>query len=97
MVTVGAVIDRPVVLHNKTTSPQGDNQLFPSEIPIFAMQILGGRSMIAPTTHRNDSSTNRNLQIRLSVIFYFENSIFKIEKVRYIIQNKKMFFGHFTP
>jgi len=61
MVTVGAVIDRPVVLYNKTTSPQGDNQLFPSEIPIFAMQILGGRSMIAPTTHRNDSSTNRNL------------------------------------
>jgi len=42
MVTVGAVIDRPVVLYNKTTSPQGDNRLFPSEIPIFAMQILGG-------------------------------------------------------
>ena len=27
--------------HNKTTSPQGDKQVFPAEIPIICMQIIG--------------------------------------------------------
>jgi len=36
------LVARQILLH-KISSPQGDNRLFPTEIPTIAVQLLGGR------------------------------------------------------
>jgi len=45
---VGAITDRPVILHRKMTSPKAIRRYFPSGNPKL-LRNLGGRSVIAPT------------------------------------------------
>ena len=80
IVFVGAIINRPVILENKITSPPDDKILFSAEIPIICAQIIGRAITDRPYDVIRSCLLNRNLRIILHFAFYPSSDLHRLYK-----------------